>query len=716
MQPGNRTGAGALRLALSRLGCICSLLLALSFASFSPAQDVLTYHNDVARTGFDSNETTLTVGNVNSSSFGRLFVLSVDGKVDAQPLYVSSVTLPGNGTRNVLVVATEHDSVYAFDASDGTPFWQVSVVMAGETPSDDRGCGQVTPEIGITATPVIDRSIGLSGTIYVVAMSKDASGHYHQRLHALELTTGHEEFGGPVEVRATYPGTGDNSSGGNVIFDAGQYKERPGLLLLNGLVYTFWSSHCDIRPYTGWIISYNARTLAQVSVLNITPNGNEGAVWASGAGPAADASGNIYFLAANGTFDTMLNAQGFPALGDYGNAFVKLSTANNTLAVADYFNMSNTVAESNADLDLGSGGALVLPDMVDSRGVTRHLAVGAGKDQNIYLVDRDNMGKFDPNTNNIYQELPSALGGQEFGMPAFFNNRIYYGVVGDSLRAFQFTNGQLQASSVSQTGITFTYPGTTPSISANGMNNAIVWAVENTDPAVLHAYDASDLSQELYNSNQAGTRDQFGTGNKFITPTLANGRVYVGTTNGVGVFGLLASSESDFSLSVSPNSASVAAGQTVTYTLTVTSVGGFNQAVVLACRGAPSLASCTLPPASVSPTGSVAATATATVTTTASTLAPPRWPEPPKFREGAERVAPLVLLLLLAGLGVAKATRLRLRLGSACVMGSVALWAGGGGMHNLGTPPGTYTLTVTGTSTSGPSTLTHNVTLTLTVR
>jgi hypothetical protein len=711
MRPGNTRGAGALR--LSRLGRIGSLLVALSCTSFSPAQDVLTYHNDVARTGLDPRETTLTLGNVNSSSFGKLLVLSVGAKVDAQPLYVSNVTIPGKGTRKVLVVATEHDSVYAFDAGDGTLLWQVSVLMGSETPSDNRSCGQVTPEIGVTATPVIDRSIGPNGTIYVVAMSKDASGHYHQRLHALDITTGQEEFGGPVEVQATFPGTGDNSSGGNVIFDPTQYKERPGLLLLNGLVYTFWSSHCDIRPYTGWIISYSENTLAQVSVLNITPNGNEGSVWASGAGPAADASSNIYFLAANGTFDTTLNAQGFPSQGDYGNAFMKLSTTNGTLAVADYFNMSNTVAESNADEDLGSGGALVLPDMADSHGLTRHLAVGAGKDQKIYLVDRDNMGKFHPNTDNIYQELLSALGGPEFGMPAFFNNQIYYGAAGSSLRAFQFTSAQLQSTPVSQTAITFTYPGTTPSVSANGTNNGIVWAVENTDPAVLHAYDASDLTRELYNSNQAGTRDQFGTGNKFITPTIANGRVYVGTTTGVGVFGLLPSPGADFSLAVSPNSVSVAAGQAATYALTVTSLGGFNQAVNLACTGAPSLARCTISPASVTPSGSSAATATATVTTTASTSAPP------KFPAGADGVIPLVLLLMLAGLGVAKATRLRLRLGFACVAVSVALWAGcggGGGMQNLGTPPGTYTLTVTGTSTSGLSTLTHNVTLTLTVQ
>jgi len=521
--------------------CLTALLAACTIASAS-AQDVTTYHNDNARTGQNLGETILTPSNVNTSTFGKLWVLAADGKVDAEPLYLSAVTLPDTTVHNIVYVASEHDTVYAYDADTGALLWHVSMLKSGETTSDDRGCSQVTPEIGITATPAIDRSIGPHGTLYVVAMSKDSSGNYHQRLHALDITTGAEEFGGPVDVAATYPGTGDNSSGGNVIFDPKQYKERPGLLILNGQVYTSWSSHCDIRPYTAWIISYAEGTLAQTSVLDITPNGSEGSVWQSGAGIAADASGNIYFLTANGTFDTTLNAQGFPTLGDYGNAFMKLSTTSNILAVADYFNMSNTVSESNADADLGSGGALVLPDMIDSGGTTRHLAVGAGKDRNIYLVDRDNMGKFNPNTNNIYQQLNTPLAGTEYGMAAYFNGAIYYGSVGDKLKMFPFASAKLASSPSSETAITFTYPGTTPSISANGAANGVVWATENTNPAVLHAYDASNLATELYNSNQAASgRDQFGAGNKFITPMIIHGKVYVGTTTGVGVFGLLAS-------------------------------------------------------------------------------------------------------------------------------------------------------------------------------
>ena len=500
---------------------------------------VTTYHNDNARSGQNLNETILTTGNVNQSSFGKLFVISADGKVDAQPLYLPSISISGQ-THNLLFVVSEHGSVFAFDADTGTPIWQISTLLSGETTSDDHGCGQITPEIGVTSTPVIDPKAGAHGTIYVLAMSKDGSGNYHQRLHALDVTTGAEEFGGPQEIQASYPGTGDNSSGGKVIFDPGQQVDRPGLLLLNGVIYTSWGSHCDFRPYTGWIMGYDENTLAQVTVLNVTPNGNEGAFWMAGAGPAADSTGNIFALDANGVFDATLNAQGFPSQGDFGNAFLKISTVNNQLAVADYFEMSNQLSENDSDEDLGSGGALVLPDFTDSSGNTRHLAVGAGKDSNLYVVDRDSMGKFNPNTNNIYQEIQGALAGSVFSMPAYFNSTVYYGAVGDSIKAFAISAAQLGSSPSSQTGNQFEYPGATPSISANGTSNAILWAAENTDPAVLHAYDATNLANELYNSNQAsGGRDQFGAGNKFITPTVINGKVYVGTTNGVGVFGLL---------------------------------------------------------------------------------------------------------------------------------------------------------------------------------
>jgi len=517
---------------------LLAMSLSLTGAPVVFAADVLTYHNDIGRTGQNLNEPTLTPANVKSSTFGKLFTISLDGKVDAQPLYASNVTISGQGTHNLLIVATEHGSVYGFDADTGSQIWKVTTLQSGETTSDTRGCGQVTPEIGVTATPVIDRTRGPNGAIYVIAMSKDGSGNYYHRLHALDLTTGAELFGGPTTVQATYPGSGENSSGGIVTFDPKQYKERPGLLLLNGLVYTAWGSHCDAQPYTGWIMSYDAGTLAQTNVLNVVPNGGEGGIWMAGAGIAADNSGSLYILDGNGDFDTTLNGSGFPANGNFGNAFLKISTSGG-LAVADYFEMNNEAQENGSDTDLGSGGALVIPDQTDGSGNVWQLAVGAGKDGNLYLVNRSSMGKFTSNNGNIYQELSGALPGGIWAMPAYFNGRIYYGPVGSPIFAFQFSNAKLLTSAAAQTTNSYGYPGVIPSISANNTSNGIVWAVESASPAVLHAFDAGTL-QELYNSNQASaSRDHFGTGNKFIAPTITNGKVYAATTSGVGVFGLL---------------------------------------------------------------------------------------------------------------------------------------------------------------------------------
>jgi len=464
--------------------------------------NVLTYHNDRSRTGQNLAETLLTPANVNSTMFGKLFLTTLDGVVDAQPLYVGGLSIPNQGTHNVLIVATEGDSLYALDADSGATLWHTSLLKTGEMPSDNRGCSQVTPVIGITSTPVITLTTA-GGLIYAVAMSKDASSNYHQRLHALSLTTGREVLGGPVDIQAKFPGTGETSSGGFVFFKPGQYKERSGLLLLNGQIYLGWASHCDFQPYTAWIMAYNATTLAQTAVLNVTPNGSEGAIWGAGGGFAADSSSNIYFLDANGTFDTTLNAQGFPANGNFGNAFIKLALGSGQITVADYFTMSNTVAESDSDTDLGSGGALLLPDMKDANGKVRHLAIGAGKDTNIYLVDRDNMGKFNPQSNDMYQELTGALAGGIWSMPAYYNGSVYFGAVNNSIQAFKFNQALLVATPASKTSHVFPYPGATPSISANGGTNGILWAVESASLAVLHAYSAGNLATELYNSNQA---------------------------------------------------------------------------------------------------------------------------------------------------------------------------------------------------------------------
>ncbi|TLY55539.1 MAG: pyrrolo-quinoline quinone, partial [Gammaproteobacteria bacterium] len=404
----------------------------------SPAQrtDVVTYKNDLARTGENLTETVLTPANVSAAGFGLLRFLATDGKVDAQPLYLSGLTVQG-ATHNVVFVATENDSVYAFDADSGSTLWRVSLLGSGETPSGPHGCDQVVPVIGITSTPVIDRAAGAHGALYAVAMSN--AGGDHQRLHALDVATGAELFGGPREITAVYPAPG----GGTRTFDPGQYEERAALLLSQGTIYTSWTSHCDSAPYTGWIIAYSQTSLAQTAVLNVAPNATGSgfasagpAIWMSGGGPAADTSGNVYLLTGNGAFETALDGNGFPSGGDYGNSFLKLATSGGALAVADYFTMYDEVGESAADLDLGSGGAMLLPDLTDSAGSARHLMVGAGKDGNLYVVNRDSMGRFSPGGNNVWQELTGVLGGGIWSTPAWFNGTLYYGPSGGSLLAF----------------------------------------------------------------------------------------------------------------------------------------------------------------------------------------------------------------------------------------------------------------------------------------
>jgi hypothetical protein len=496
--------------------------------------DVTTYKNDLSRSGQNLSESALTPTTVTSSNFGLLRMLPVDGRVDAQPLYLSQLSVAG-GSFNAVFVATEHDSVYAFDSDSGAVLWHVSLLAAGESPSNDHGCIQVSPEIGVTSTPVIDRAAGAHGTIYVVAMSVDAQSNYHQRLHALDVTTGAELLNGPTDITATYAGAVTSS------FDPRYYEERAALLLSGGTIYTTWTSHCDAPPYGGWIIAFAQSTLARNGALNVAANSSSGpSIWMAGGGPAVDASGNIHLLTANGAFETTLDGNGFPNQQDFGNSFLKISSAGAGLKVLDYFTMSNEVAESGMDMDLGSGGELLLPDLMDSANTVRHLAVGAGKDGNIYVIDRDSMGKFNAAANQNYQTLGGTLPGGIWSTPAYFNGTVYYGDVSGTLKAFAISTAKLGASPQSQSTTQFAYPGTAPSVSANATSNGIVWAHENTNPAVLHAYDATNLAHEFYNSNQAAAnRDQFGAGNKYITPTVADGKVFVGTTNAVAVFGLL---------------------------------------------------------------------------------------------------------------------------------------------------------------------------------
>jgi len=503
--------------------------------------DVTTYHYDTMRSGQNLTETILTPANVTSASFGLLHVLAADGLVDAAPLVVSQLTI-GGALHNVVYVATENDSVYAYDADTAVLLKQVSLLGSGETPSDSRSCNQVTPKIGITATPVIDRSAGPNGTIYVVAMSKNSSGTYFQRLHALDLTTLGDRIA-PVTIEASYPGTAYGSSA-QVAFVPDQYKERGALLLTQGQILTVWASHCDDGAYNGWIIAYNESTLAQTAVINLTPNGTQGGIWDVG-GLALDSTGSIYTLLGNGLFDTTLTVGGFPMNEDYGNAAVRINLTGSTFAVADYFTTWDTTSESQNDVDLGSGSPLLIPDLVDSTSTTRHLMLAAGKDTNLYLLDRDDMGKYNGNVANsdaIYQALPNALGHGIYSAPVYFNGSIYFAEVSGTLKQFAFSAARLPATPTSQSAATYGYPGASPSISANGTSNAIVWAVQSSpsSAAVLHAYNPANLAVEYYNSTQAASsRDAFGNGNKYITPVVANGKVFVGTPDGVAVFGLL---------------------------------------------------------------------------------------------------------------------------------------------------------------------------------
>jgi hypothetical protein len=501
------------------------------------AVDLLTYHNDSARTGQNLSETILTPGDVNATDFGKLFTDAVDGPVYAQPLYKSSVVVPGQGTHNLVLVATEHDSVYAFDADrPGAPLWQDSFInpAAGITPvpDGDLNSKSIAPEVGITGTPVIDAA---SNTLYVVAFTREVSGatvSYVQRLHALDVATGAEKFGGPVGIQATLPGSGEGSHNGIVSFDALHENQRPGLLLENGVVYVTWASFDDRRPYHGWVIGYNAQTLHQVAVFNSTPDGGLGGIWQSGAAPAADAAGNIYLITGNGTFDAQ---SATPPNHDYGDSFLKLSSGSGGLTAADFFTPFNQAILDARDEDLGSGGPLLLPDQP---GANPHLLISAGKEGKVYVLNRDNLGGFDPSVDHVVQELPQVITGL-FAGPAYWGGLVYFASSGDSLKAFQLANGQLSPHPVLQTSTVFGYPGATPSISANGNSNAIIWVVQNGSTAVLRAYSASDLTTELYDSNQAGSRDLFGTAVKFAAPTVANGKVYVGTQSGLTVFGLL---------------------------------------------------------------------------------------------------------------------------------------------------------------------------------
>lgn len=504
---------------------------------------VATYLNGNSRQGGNTEEYALTTSGVtavNTSNFGKLFSCSVDAAIYPQPLWVANLSVSGKN-HNVVFVATEHDTVYAFDADSNsspcTPLWTASLLdtahggASGESwvTSSDDGCGDLVPDVGIVGTPVIDLS---SKTMFVVSKTKN-SGNFFQRLHALDITTGDEKFSGPTAISATVSGTGVGSSGGNVSFDPLVNNQRPALLLVNGHVIITWASHCDAGAYHGWVISYSASTLAREAVLNTSPNGINAGIWMSGSAPAADSSGNIYLATGNGTFNA--NTSGGK---DYGDAVMKLSPpSGGTFAVASYFRPFTIVSPDDADTDQGSGGVMVLPAV----GSKNYLVQG-GKDGNAYVMDSASLGGYNSSSNNMIQELNGGLSGGMWASPTYFNGSVYFGPsFGRSMRAFSFdtvSSATLSSSPSSVTSFSFSFPGPTASISSNGSSNGIVWALDNQaycteqsstcGPAVLRAYDATNLATLLWNSTQ-GSGNAAGNAVKFAVPTVANGKVYVGT-------------------------------------------------------------------------------------------------------------------------------------------------------------------------------------------
>ena len=507
---------------------------------------VLTWHDDLARTGLNSNETQLTPADVNSASFGKLFSYPVDGQLYAQPLYVPNLTIPGKGTHDVVFVATQHNSVYAFDADTNTGpdnglLWHVNLGNPATTPSPYIGGRYgpwtlVTPYIGIEGTPVIDPT---TNTMYLDSFTNDGPGIYAHHIHALDITTGADKVPSTL-VQATYPGNGAGGDGTNVIFIANRQQQRPALTLLNGIVYVAYGSFDDTDPHHGWILGYDAKTLQLVRVFNTTPNllnppgpnAGEGPIWQSGAGLSSDGT-NLYAMTGNGDFDTHLDANGFPIAQAYADSFIKVSTASDTLKLTDYFTPYNQQALTNADNDVGSAGPMVLPDEAGSA-AHPHLLVGVGKQGIIWVLDRDNMGKFNPTSDHVLQEV--QLGSGAWSNPAYFNGRLYFHGVGGLLKAYSVANGVVSTSAVAQGATSYGYPGATPSISSNGPRDGIIWDIQSG--GVLHAYNPTTLA-ELYNSNQAGGRDQLGSYVKFTTPAIADGKVFVGTADSVSIFGLL---------------------------------------------------------------------------------------------------------------------------------------------------------------------------------
>ena len=521
------------------------LLLIVAATLNSQTVRVLTSQYNNGRTGSDEHEVILTPQNVNAGTFGKVATLPVDGDVYAQPLYVPGVTIPGQGTHNLLFVATERDSVYAFDADRGSTqaIWQVSLLPQDPpsfpVPANAVMCPFISPVVGITSTPVIDLA---SGTLYVLTRSGSGGNfvtgaRYSQRLHALAITTGKEKFGGPVKIQASVPGGGEGSSGGQVEFNPLRENPRAALLLVNGVVYLTWASSCDVSPYHGWVMAYDARTLKQLATFNTSPNAGESGIWQSDTGPAADEQGNVYVSTGNGVFDASSKQHG----QDYGDSLLKLTLRGNRLVINDYFTPANEQDLNSTDGDLGSGGPVLLPDQTGrgSAGV-----VFGGKQGVLYEIDPNHMGGFQKEEDDHTAES-FRLSDGIYGASAYWNGNLYTFANADALKQFAVVNGKVATTYSARSRQESLFSGGTPSVSANGNRNGIVWIVETRawneggTRAILRAYDALNVAKQLYSSDENATRDQASEAVRFAIPTVANGRVYVGGVKEVTVYGLL---------------------------------------------------------------------------------------------------------------------------------------------------------------------------------
>ena len=515
----------------------CGVVVAWALVATAAVAQVTTSQYDNARTGATLVEKALTPRNVNTKTFGKLGTFKVDGAVYAQPLFVPAVEVPGKGTHDILFVATEHDSVYAFDATSpgDPPLWKVSFLdkARGTVPlSEDMvQCPFIRPEVGITSTPVIDLE---TGTLYVLARTaiRHAVGdnEYFQYLHALAITTGVEKFGGPKLITASVPGRGAGRSNRQVDFDPLHENPRAALTLANNNVYLTWASSCDVDPYHGWVMAYDPKTLAQKAVLNVNPDGSEAGIWLSDTGPAVDSEGNLYVPTGNGTFDATSGGR------DYGDSVLKLDGS--SLAIRDYFTPFDQASILAGDSDVGSSGPILLPDQP---GPHRHLLLQPTKHSVLYVIDRDQMGQFHNASDAIPQRI--HMSGEGLGAMAYWNSHVYFAASNDALRDYSLSQGRLTSHSSSANRFEM---GATPSISANGNKDAIVWAIAtkiwngpDNRPAVLYAFDATKLGQPLYTSEQNSQRDRAGMAVRFVIPVVVNGRVYFGARGEVEVYGLL---------------------------------------------------------------------------------------------------------------------------------------------------------------------------------